>query len=187
MQLDQPATGTILKIWLKVALPAVTSNVTGFLCLLINSAFAGQLNDPSKLAAVGVGNVCCFIFVISIMTGLNSAQETLTSQAFGSGNEKICGVYLNRGRLILIAFFIPLALLPGIFAEQILLALGQDAMVSHLAHGYIQLFLPGLFFFGQFDLLKRFLAAMRITFVPMIAQLIATMLHVPLCFLFVFK
>ena len=76
------------------------------------------------LAAVGVGNVCCFIFVISIMTGLNSAQETLTSQAFGSQNLQLCGAYLNRGRLILTAFFVLLALLPGIFAERILLLLG---------------------------------------------------------------
>lgn len=139
------------------------------------------------MAAVGVGNVCCFIFVISILTGLNSAQETLTSQAFGSGNLKLCGVYLNRGRLILTAFFLPLALLPAAFAESILLSLGQDAAVSHLAHGYIQMFVPGLFFYGQFDLLKRFLAAMRVTFLPMLAQVVATCLHVPLCYLFAYR
>ena len=42
-----------------------------------------------------------------------------------------------------------------------------------------------MFFFGQFDLLKRFLAAMRVTFIPMIAQMAATILHVPLCYFFV--
>ena len=133
---------------MKLALPAVTSNVAGFFCLVTNSIVAGQMEDSAKLAAVGVGNVCCFIFVISILTGLNSGQETLTSQAFGNGNVRLCGLYLNRGSLILTAFFLPLALLPGLYAESILLALGQDAEVCRNAHEYIQLFLPGLFFFG---------------------------------------
>lgn len=41
--------------------------------------------------------------------------------------------------------------------------------------------------FAQFDLLKRFLAAMRITFVPMLGQIIATAIHLPLCHLLVIK
>ena len=32
---------TLLIFWSKLAIPAVVSNVSGFLCLLINSAFAG--------------------------------------------------------------------------------------------------------------------------------------------------
>ena len=66
-------TKEMAKIFLKLAVPALASNVAGFLVLMINSVFAGQLDDPSQLAAVGIGNVCCFIFVISILTGLNSA------------------------------------------------------------------------------------------------------------------
>ena len=67
------------KCFFSLAVPAITSNVAGFLCLMVNSAYAAQLDDPVYLAAVGIGNVCSFIFVISILTGLNSAQDTLTS------------------------------------------------------------------------------------------------------------
>ena len=67
------ATKTMVKTVLKLAVPAVTSNVAGFFCLFVNSAFAGHLNDPSKLAAVGVAKVCCFISVIFILIGINSA------------------------------------------------------------------------------------------------------------------
>ena len=112
----------MLKYFARLAVPIVLSNFSGLLMLAINSVFAGR-NDATALAAVGLGNVCSFIFVISIVTGLNSGQETLTSQAFGSGNLPLCGLYLNRGALIILVFFVPLALLPGIFAERIFLAL----------------------------------------------------------------
>mmetsp|Transcript_1809 Transcript_1809/g.2585 ORF Transcript_1809/g.2585 Transcript_1809/m.2585 type:complete len:222 (-) Transcript_1809:1044-1709(-) len=165
----QPSNIALLKYFFKLAIPMIISNFAGFLMMPINAALAGRYEDSKALAAVGLGNVYSFIFVISIVSGLNSGQDTLTSQAFGSGNHRLCGVFLNRGALILLTFFIPLAVLPVIFAERIFLFLGQDATVSQLAHSYLQYFLPGLLFFSLFDLLESFLAAMRITFVPMVA------------------
>lgn len=91
------------------------------------------MNDPTKMAAIGLSNVIVYIMLLSLMIGLNSAQETLTSQAFGNGNIRLVGAYLNRGRLILTAFFIPAAIIPCCFGERILLAFGQNPEVSRLA------------------------------------------------------
>ena len=41
LEYRDPLTSTILKAWFKLAIPAVCSNVAGFLILLINSAIAG--------------------------------------------------------------------------------------------------------------------------------------------------
>ena len=82
------------------------------------------MDDPEKLAGVGLGTATCHLMVLSLMIGLNAAQETLTSQAFGAANLSLCGVYLNRGWFILAAFFIPLALIPACFAEKIFDAVG---------------------------------------------------------------
>ena len=166
----------------------VFTNIADQLMFFIDTIFAGHIGDESKLAAVGLGAVCNSMLVLSFLTGLNGAQETLTSQAYGSGNHlKLCGVYLNRGRMINITFYIPLALILCFFAETILVAIGQDPKVSRDAHSYICLTMPGIFFRGQFDLTKRFLQAMRITFVPMVVQILSTLLHVYLCFLLVVK
>ena len=70
--------------------------------------------------------------MLSFLIGMNMAQDMLTSQAFGAGNLRLCGLYLNRGILILLAVFIPLALIPAIFAEKMFLACGQDPEVSRL-------------------------------------------------------
>ena len=182
---DPPTTGKMVGVFCKITVPSICTNVLAFLTGTINAVIAGRMNDPSKLAAVGLANVCHAVMVLSLMIGLNCAQETLTSQAFGAGNIRLCGIYLNRGRFILIAFFIPLALIPAIFAEDILLAIGQDSDVARLTHTQIWYGLPAIFCYAHYDLYKRWLACMRITLVPMIAMIVATLLHLPLCLLFI--
>lgn len=74
-----PSTRAILKCFFSLAVPNITSNVLGVMMYLINSIFAGHLNDPSILAGVGLANTCCMICIITVYMGLNAAQETLTS------------------------------------------------------------------------------------------------------------
>ena len=97
----------MLICFLKIVIPATVTNLIIFGgTILINTMFAARLNDPEKLAAVGLSNVCCNVMVLCLLFGLNSAQETLTSQAYGADDKRLCGLYLNRGRFILLAFFI---------------------------------------------------------------------------------
>ena len=104
----------------------------------------GRLNDKAILSGVGLGNMMqAFIGYMAIM-GLNSALDTLISQAAGAGNFELCGKYLNRGRFILCCIFVPIAALLC-FTEEILLATGQDTRVSYFAGLYVRCYLPGLF------------------------------------------
>ena len=114
----------MLMCFLKIAVPAVLTNMIAFSTVVVNGVFAGNMDGAVYVASVGLASVICVIMVQSILIGLNGAQETLTSQAFGAGNLQLCGVYLNRGQFILVTFFIPIALLPVVFGEEILLAIG---------------------------------------------------------------
>ena len=71
------------------------------------------------------------------------------------------------------------------FAEKVFLAIGIDPEVSRLTQIQMRVQMPGLFFFGHFDLLKKWLASMRITFFPMVASIASSVLYILLCFLFV--
>ena len=115
---------------------------------------------------------------------MNGALETLVSQAFGFGNISLCGVYLNRARLISTLAFIPIMIIL-LYSEPILLKLGQDPESSHYAHKYIVATIPGLYFFALFDMQKRFLNCMQLTQVAMIAQITSTLFHVVWCYIFV--
>ena len=93
-------------------------------------------------------------------------------------------MYLNRGTFILLAFYVPFALIPFAFGEKIFLAIGQDAEVAHLAAIQVKYQLPQVLFAGLFDLNKRWLSCLRITFVPSVAMAIATLFHIVLCYVF---
>ncbi len=129
---------------LRLSLPAIISLFFQFFVQLINTYYVGRhLQDTTILAGVGMGNmlinVCCFAF----SNGLNSALETLVSQAYGAGRYAQCGAYLNRGRVIVSFFLIPIALILS-FSDKILKGLGQDEFISEISREYIVKLLPGL-------------------------------------------
>ena len=99
----------LLKKYFSIALPTVIQCSFQRATLLINTIYVGHINDVSKLAGVGLAVTISCILCLTILEGMNGAVETLVSQAYGNGQLRLCGVHLNRGRLILTAIFIPLA------------------------------------------------------------------------------
>ncbi len=79
--------------------------------MMINIIFIGRLDDAAKLAGVGLGTTILNMLCFSILLGMNGALETLVSQAYGFGDIQLCGIYLNRSRLINTVVFIPLMLI----------------------------------------------------------------------------
>ena len=70
-----------------------------------------------------MANMTLNIIVVSIAYGLNGALETLVTQAYGARELDLCGVYLNRSRLVFTIFFIPCAVIL-LFTEKILVMCG---------------------------------------------------------------
>ena len=80
--------------------------------------------------------------------------------------------------------YVPLAILLT-FSEQILLSLGQDALVAFYAHEFIVPMIPAMYFLGLFDLSRRFLTCLQNSQAPMVAQVISAVLHLLLCLFYV--
>ena len=81
---------------------------------LINTYFIGHyLNDPRMLAGAGMGNIFISMMCVALFQGMNGALETLISQAIGAsgfntlGTKNLAVVYLNRGRILIFAAFLP--------------------------------------------------------------------------------
>ena len=82
--------------------------------------------------------------------------------------------------------FLPLVLLLS-FAKQLLLKLGQDEKVANYTQMYITPMIPAMFFFGLFDLSRRFLTCLQYSTAPMVAQIISSICHVFLLMLFIWR
>ena len=107
------------------------------------------------------------MFCRHIYIGINGAADTLVSQAYGQNELRLCGTYLNRGRLINTVILIPIIVLLSC-SEKILIAIGQDETVAQYASTYIIPMIPGMYFFGQYDLMRRFLTCIDHAVVPMV-------------------
>ena len=100
--------------------------------MFVNIVYAGKLNDAHKLAGLGLGSCMLLCLTSYIIEGMNGALETLVAQAYGAGQLHLCGVYLNRARVINTVIFVPLLIIL-LFTKPILEALGQDQEVTKYA------------------------------------------------------
>lgn len=106
-----------------VAIPSIIVMALYLIVQLINLTIVGHMNDPAVIAGVGLGNLYINLSSQSIFMGLNYAIVTLVAQAYGNENYKLCGHYLNRGRIITTIAFVPMFILL-FFCEDFLLAIG---------------------------------------------------------------
>lgn len=91
---------------------------------------------------------------------MNTALETLVSQACGAGQLELCGKYLNKQRFIMVLWFLPLGLLMW-FSEPLLLLARQDPEVSRVCSMFLKNSLPGFISLGVFDATRIFLIAIE--------------------------
>jgi MATE family multidrug resistance protein len=131
---DIKTTSTSFKMCqiIRLAIPAAISLLIAKWIEVINLRAIGHLKTDDKqymIGGVGLGNMVSNIIGLSFIYGLNMTLETLVSQASGGKNLELCGIYLNRGRVLLTILFLPIS---GILfnIEPALLALNQDPKVS---------------------------------------------------------
>lgn len=130
-----------------------------------------------------MGNMIANLAAMSAFMGFSSALDTLQSQAAGSGNLELCGVYLHRARVVMCMLFVPILTLL-LNCKPLLLALGQDATVTGFCYQYILAYLPGLFMAGLADIQRKFLNNFGKNKVSLYSGAIGAVIHVGNCWLF---
>ena len=96
----------------------------------------------------------------------------------------MCGVYLNRARVVGFFLFLPIALVLS-YTEPVLVALNQDADTAVQAQRYMFSMLPAVFCLLQYEPLSRYLMAQEIFLPQMVLMIINSALHIVWCYLFV--
>ena len=115
---------TLQSLWLlaKLSTPPILSMFFMTFVQLTSIYYIGHLDDSILMAGVGLGSMLMNVLCFAVTQGLNSALESLVSQAYGFGKYKMCGVYLNRGRMIVTFVLIPIAILL-FYSDSILVAI----------------------------------------------------------------
>ncbi|XP_027928709.1 protein DETOXIFICATION 34 isoform X1 [Vigna unguiculata] len=170
-----------IKLW-AIAGPIAFSILCNYGVNSFTSIFVGHLGDL-ELSAVSISLSVISNFSFGFLLGMASALETLCGQAFGAGQVEMLGVYMQRSWIILLGGCI--CLLPiYIYAEPILILLGQERDIAELAGVFTIQSIPQMFSLAINFPTQKFLQAQ--TKVGFLAWLgfVALILHVFILILF---
>eukprot|EP01120_Amphizonella_sp_Union-15-10_P017341 TRINITY_DN9602_c0_g1_i1.p1 TRINITY_DN9602_c0_g1~~TRINITY_DN9602_c0_g1_i1.p1 ORF type:complete len:465 (-),score=36.68 TRINITY_DN9602_c0_g1_i1:43-1437(-) len=175
---------TEIKLILWLGVPVTFSFFLYNFLSMIVLFMAGQLS-PSALGAAALGMMLFNVLGEGVANGVMSAMDTLCSQAYGAGNLKSIGLILQKTCLLMLLLFFPIVLV-WVFTEKIMLALGQDPLVSKLSAQFMQCMIPGLFFLWLFEIVRRFLLCQGITLPPFVVNIIVLPIHLGISYLLIF-
>ncbi|MCO5567824.1 hypothetical protein L7F22_021520 [Adiantum nelumboides] len=146
-----------LKKQFSLAGPIILTNLFQYSIQLTSVMFVGHISNLA-LSSASIASSIATVTSFSIMAGMGSALETLCGQAYGAGQYRLVGLYIQRGLFVLNASAIPIALLWANM-EHVLLALGQDEAISKKAGEYTLWLIPAIFAYATAQPLLKFLQA----------------------------
>ena len=166
---------------LRVAIPAVTSQLVIILVEAISMIFIGQLNDTDAIAGVGLAIIYVNATTTSVLMGLNGAVSVLGAVAFGKGDLRECKRVLQRGRILCFLMSIPLFGLQ-VSCYPILLKLGVKEEVAWYTSQYGFFLFLAMTFHCQFDCYRNFFNSIGLSRVLQYGLTVSILLHVMLCY-----
>ncbi|KAK7353032.1 hypothetical protein VNO80_18464 [Phaseolus coccineus] len=117
-------------LW-QIAAPSIFTRLAMFSITVVTQSFAGHLADLD-LAAISIACTVLISITFGSMLGMASALETLCGQAYGGGQHRMLGVYLQRSWVVLSLSSI-LMLPLFVFATPLLKLVGQPVAVAEQA------------------------------------------------------
>src|SRR3984893_1505264 len=119
---------------LKLAVPIVLTQLGQIAMMTTDLALIGRLGDGAVAAAALASSV--FFITFTFGMGLVSAVAPLAAQAFGARDPRMVRRALRVGLWTALLISLPM-IVPPLYGEQILLALGQAPATARLAQHYL--------------------------------------------------
>ncbi len=139
-------------------------NLLSFIFLIAGSSgvlyFLGRL-EPKFTSALGLGSTISGMIAQSPLIAFASGLDTMIPQSFGKRDFRMCGIYLNRGILILFLVGIPLYT-AVMFASPILRAMGIQSDMAALSARYALCLIPNVLLGVVCNLMNSFMSGQRV-------------------------
>lgn len=173
---SQPTLCRTLLGLLLAGIPVVIQQTCILLLSVRTVARVGHTIGTGALAGVALGNLTYNLLGLTLIMAPMIALETYASQAWGAKRKAEVGLNAQRSLLVAAMLLVPAAV-AWLFAEPILRTLGQTEEVSRLAARYLRGMLPVLPVQVAFESAKRFLYAQTIMWPPVLAAVVAVLVH----------
>ncbi|XP_057868207.1 protein DETOXIFICATION 16-like isoform X2 [Cryptomeria japonica] len=168
-----------------IAGPMVLVNLLQFSMQMMSVMVVGHLGELA-LSSAAIATSFANFSGFSVLVGMGSTLETLCGQAYGAKQYHQLGIHVQRAFFALFCVSIPIAVMWA-YMGNILIAFGQDPLISFEGGKYARWMIPSLFAYAALQPLLRFLLSQSIVFPTMLCSAFTLCLHVPMCWVLVFR
>lgn len=170
---------------LRIALPAIVTNITVPLLGLIDTAIVGHMGSAAYIGAIAVGSMM-FNLIYWVFGFLRMGTSGLTAQAFGRRDDGAAADLLRNAGFVATATAAVLLALQGPLCELMLWFIGPTADVRPLAATYFNIVVWGApASFGLFALTGWYIG-MQDTRRPMLVSIVQNIVNILASLLFVY-
>jgi MATE family multidrug resistance protein len=173
-----------LKQLISLSIPIVTSSILLFTLPMVDLAFVGHLGKR-ELAACALATTW-FNLLNHMMNGFATALDTLLSQSFGALDFVSYKMWTKTGFLLM---FLLSVVMGGLLAlcEPVMVLLGQDKELAHMAGQFCVRLTPGIFPFYGSIVLTKFFQIQNILLVSVVVGFVANMFNVLANYVLIYK
>lgn len=170
---------------MKIALPAIVSNITVPLLGLVDTAIVGHMDSAAYIGAIAVGGVI-FNIVYWLFTFLRMGTSGITAQDLGAGNTAEITNTLYRSCLLALAIGVLLIALQWPIFHVALRLMNPTLEVMARARTYLYICIWGAVAVQLLYALNGWFVGMQNTRIPMVVAIVQNVVNIPLSLLLVF-
>lgn len=162
-------------LWQRFAfflVPLMASNILQALSGTVNSIYIGQLIGVEALAATATFFPIMF-FLMSFIIGLSAGSTVLIGQAWGARNVDKVKQVTGTTLVTAIALGLVVAIVGGIWTEQIMTVLGAPENIRSISVGYARIMLIGMPGFFMFLVVTSVLRGVGDTITPLFSLIMS--------------
>jgi putative MATE family efflux protein len=131
------------KPYLSILVPMMLTNILQGVSGTVDGIYLGQMIGVDALAAVSAFFPLFFVF-LAMVIGLSSGATVLVGQAFGAGNHAAVRAVTGTALALVLCLGVVVGIVGGVFAPELMRALGTPPNVLADASAYARLMLIGM-------------------------------------------
>lgn len=186
-QTNELGTGSIPKLFFKLAIPAVVAQVVNLLYNIVDRIYIGHIPEIGASALTGVGlfaSIMMFITAFSMLVGAGGAP--LASIALGKNDKDHAEKIMTNSFLLLLVFAVILTVVIYILAPTLLTMFGASEVTLPYAVDYARIYVLGTVFVLLVTGMNPFVTTQGFANIAMLTTVIGAAINIVLDPIFIF-
>ena len=189
-QTNEMATGSIPKLFFKLAIPAVVAQLVNLLYNIVDRIYIGHIPEVGASALTGVGlcsAIMMFVTAFAMLAGAGGAP--LAAIALGKKNHEQAEKIMTNSLLLLLVFAVILTVSIYAYAPTLLTWFGASEVTLPYAVAYTRIYILGTVFVLIVTGMNPFVTTQGFAKIAMLTTIIGAAINIALdpIFIFVFQ